>query len=268
MKQVRPIPQPVVNPSHGSSPDLARRRAETPRTLPLLLLSQVAPLEDHASLRHSEAGCVSMALQGTQFIVTLAPSPHLDNAWQIVGKVMSGLQTVREMAEQPCDDETCAPHRSITIGLCGVLGGGGLEGALQVVLEMRAVQKQQQAARAAETPADAAARVCDSVKYVFIGPRYNVAFEMQIFDESDSDTTPRRSAVQEALSVSQKRKAEDAGAKAGGLGLSGGSNSGPAAKKGMWDALLGGGMGDEEDLSDDDEEGDGAAAAGKKAAKK
>lgn len=133
---------------------------------------QTFPLEDHASLRHSEAGCVSMALHGTQFLVTLGPAPHLDGAWQIVGKVVSGLAAVRELAALPCTDDTCAPLRPVAIGLCGVLGGGGLEGALQVVLEMRAVQRQQQVDKANETPADVRARVCDSVKCVPSGPSF------------------------------------------------------------------------------------------------
>lgn len=107
---------------------------------------------------------MSMALQGTQFIVTLGPAPHLDGAWQIVGKVVSGLASVREMAALPSTDDTCAPLKPISVGLCGVLGGGGLEGALQVVLEMRALQRAQQQQQASEKPADVAARVCDSVK--------------------------------------------------------------------------------------------------------
>lgn len=71
-----------------------------------------------------------MALHGTQFIVTLAPAPHLDGAMQIVGKVVSGLGSVRAMADFPSTDEDSIPLKEIRIGLCGVLGGGGLEGAL------------------------------------------------------------------------------------------------------------------------------------------
>ena len=40
------------------------------------------PLEENNALRHSEPGCVSMALRGSGFLITLSAAPHLDTTMQ------------------------------------------------------------------------------------------------------------------------------------------------------------------------------------------
>ena len=159
-----------------------------------------------------------------------------------MGRVLAGMGTVSKMAAMPSDEQG-RPEAPLRIGLCGVLVGGGLERALSVTLEMRALQAAQAAAGGAgaakETPAEASARVRGSVQ----------------------------SAVAEALQAQKSAKSAPpaSGGDGGGAGVGilqpGGTKrkaeaaSGLGAKKGMWDALLG----DDYDESGSDEGGQGGS---------
>lgn len=66
------------------------------------------PDEFHPELRHDDAGVLSMANAGpnsggSQFFITLAPTPWLDDRHAVFGKVVEGMDVIEEIGALQTD---------------------------------------------------------------------------------------------------------------------------------------------------------------------
>ncbi|CUS14020.1 unnamed protein product [Tuber aestivum] len=84
--------------------------------------------EIHKDLKHTGAGILSMAnsgrdTNGSQFFITLAPTPWLDGAHTIFGRVSAGMRIVQRMGMVQRDRED-RPVKDVSIIKARIIEGG------------------------------------------------------------------------------------------------------------------------------------------------
>ena len=120
------------------------------------------PDEFHAELKHSRRGVVSMANKGpdtnrSQFFITYAAAPHLDNVYAVFGRVLDGFDALDRIEGEPVGDKS-RPVNDVRLLRAEVLANPLASASASPELEGWAALMRRPASAAPGTAAAATAR--------------------------------------------------------------------------------------------------------------
>jgi len=83
--------------------------------------------DENFKIKHTRPGLLSMAnagpnTAGSQFFITLVPTPHLDNKHVVFGEVVEGIDVLRKMEKVDTTNERPVIGQEIEIIRCGIVG--------------------------------------------------------------------------------------------------------------------------------------------------
>ena len=109
----------------------------------------VPPETARRHLSHVDAGVVSLSLRSSEFSVTLGPCAHVDDTFQVVGRVVRGRDALSALSATETDAD-CAPTRNVVVAACGTTGAAGSDragGEVSAELARRARRRRRRARR-------------------------------------------------------------------------------------------------------------------------
>jgi cyclophilin family peptidyl-prolyl cis-trans isomerase len=82
--------------------------------------------ENHPELSHNSEGVLAMAnrgpdTNGSQFYITLGPTPHLDGGYTIFGKVINGMETIKTIGKAEGHPSNNKPNEDIVINTVTII---------------------------------------------------------------------------------------------------------------------------------------------------
>ena len=78
------------------------------------------------SLRHVDKGLLSLGLDGKTYCLTLAKALTLDEEYQVIGKIIKGIEVLETLCELPTKADD-SPSRAMEVVKCGITDAMGEE---------------------------------------------------------------------------------------------------------------------------------------------
>lgn len=86
---------------------------------------EAVQMKREASLRHVEPGVVSISNDATEICIALSRALHLDETYQVVGRVTSGMDVVKRISAVPITAADDKPVYPVIVRRCGSTNAAG-----------------------------------------------------------------------------------------------------------------------------------------------